>query len=482
MPPGKLFSACSLAEGQVVREYGIEARSESDPVIDRRPGDVDNIGQSSWTGSSGHLPDLQVGSRAPLGLLGRAKSMMQGWSASAPSRAQSFSVCCAQGHRLHGQRTEGYQALRCPTCGEGIFVLPRSPLPEPPLPASSERTRVAAAVEAFPEDEPLVLTDPVASFATVAPGDEPEAEIDWVDEVPAEPEPKPKPKKRAAPPAPAQPSRPAPARPTRKDGQPRAPVTLRPKSTEPAILVADRPTLGEWAWSHRNALLVAGLLILILGTVMIRRHRQRLEDLPRVAELGLTEGMRKLDAGEFHVAKKLLADARDAVDGLGGRFEGAETVRQGALEAAVFADLAPKGIDEILEEAANIDTTEWPSHFAAQYKGRSVIIDPPVSDAPDPSRPNSRYQVNFPIYFGRGPKPKGEGRIDLAGFRLFELSQPKVGEQKPFGARYASVELDLSSNEWVVTFEPDSGVYITHPKALETIDWTAPEPSEEPGP
>ena len=412
-----------------------------------------------------------------MGLLGRAKSMMQGWSASAPTRAQSFSVCCAQGHRLHGQRTEGYQALRCPTCGEGIFVLPRSPLPEPPVPASSRRSRVSVSVEpdAFPEDEPLVLTDPIPSTATATEGDEPEAEIDWVDEIPAEPESEPRVE-------PSKSSAPARKGAARKPGQPATPTVVSPKTPEPAILVADQPTLGEWALRHRNALLFVGLLVLIVGAVLIRRHRQRLDDLPRIAELGRTEGLRKLDAGEFHVAKKLLAEAADAVNGLGGRVDGAETIRQGALEAAIFADLAPKGIDEILEDAATSDPKEWPSHFAAMYKGRSVIIDPPVSDAPDPARAGSRYQVNFPIYFGRGPRPDGKGRLDLTGFRLFELSQPKVDEQKPFGARYASVELDLSTNEWVVTFEPDSGAYITHPKALEAIDWSAPDPSEEPGP
>ncbi len=116
------------------------------------------------------------------------------------------------------------------------------------------------------------------------------------------------------------------------------------------------------------------------------------------------------------------------------------------------------------------------------YKGRSIILDPPITDVPDPGRPGSRYQVNFPIYFGRGPGSDSKGRIDLAGFRLFELSQPKVDDQKPFGARFASIELDSSSNEWVVTFEPNSGVYITHTKALEAIDWAASDRSEEPGP
>ena len=413
--------------------------------------------------------------------------MMQGWAAVPPTRAQSYSVSCAEGHRLQGQRTEGYQALRCPTCGEGIFVLPRSPLPEPPAPASTPRSRVAAAVEAFPEDEPFVLSDPPASVGAATESDEPEAEIDWVDEIPTEPEAPEQPRPTPAAPARRKPagSAPKPGRPTAAQA-PRPPASQRqadrPKVPEPAILVVERPTFREWASSRRNALLIAAVLILIVGTVTIRWRRQRLEELPQIAEIGRTEGLKKLDAGEFHAAKKLLADAADAVEGLGGRYEGAESIRQGALEAAIFADLAPKGIDEILEEAATSDPKEWPSRFAALYKGRSVILDPPITEVPDPARPDSSYQVNCPIYFGRGPRPDGKGRIDLAGFRLFELAQPKVEEQKPFGARYASVELDLTSNEWVVTFAPDSGVFITHPKALEAIDWGASEPREEAGP
>ena len=415
-----------------------------------------------------------VGSRAPLGLLGRAKSMMRGWSASAPGRPQSFNVACAQGHRLRGERTEGYQALRCPTCGEGIFVLPRSPLPEPPVPASSSRSRVAEPLEAFVEDEPLVLTDPRPSTAAVESGDEELAEIDWVDEIPAEPKGDPV-AARTAEPTPVDPPKPKPA-PARRPAP-------RPSPTPaPAVAVAERLTLGEWTLKHRNPLLFVGLLVLIAGTVAIRRHRVRLDELPKIVEIGRTEGLRKLDAGEFFAAKKLLADAADAVEGLGGRVEGAETIRQGAREAAIFADLVSKGLDEILEEAATGDLKEWPSTFATMYKGRSIILDPPVAEVPDPGRPGSTYEVTYPIYFGRGPKFDGKGRINLAGFRLFELSEPKVGDQKPFGARLASVELDKDSNEWVVTFEPDSGTYVTHPKALEAIDWAAPEPPEEPGP
>ncbi len=409
------------------------------------------------------------GGRATLGLLGRARSMMQGWSASPSGKAQPFSVRCAEGHRLQGLRTEGYQALRCPTCGEGIFVLPRSPLPEPSAPTSATRSRLTpAAAEASFEEDALVLTDPIPSSVRVDGDEQPEAEIDWVDEADEAAVPPPTPSPRTKP------------KPVATPAPFKAPASKAPRvAPPPAMIAVERPTLREWASRHRHALMIAGFLLLIVGTVSIRQRRLRLEDLPRVAELGRTEGLRKLDLGEFHAAKKLLSDAADAVDGLGGRFEGADEIRQGAKEAAIFADLASKGFDEILEEAATSDPKEWPSRFATMYRGRSVLLDAPITATPDPAQPGSSYQVDCPIYFGRGPKYDGKGRLDLAGFRLFELAQPKVGEQKPFGARYRSVELDATSNDWVITLEPDSGVFITHPDALRSIHWGGDEPAED---
>jgi len=412
-----------------------------------------------------------------LGLLGRAKTMMQGWAAPPPPRAQSYSVACAEGHRLTGQRTEGYQALRCPTCGDGIFVLPRSPLPIPPVPASAIRARVAAAADAFPEDDPILLTDPPTSATgpeiEIEGGDATEAEIDWVDEVPAGAGPVPEAPKANAPPA-----RPKARAARRPDPGPAAEVD------RPTIAVADRPTLAGWAWRHRNALLVAGVIALVVGAVSVRRWRQRLEELPEIAEIGRTEGLKRLDAGDFHAAKKLLADAASAVDSLGGRYEGAEAIRQGAREAAIFTDLAPEGLDRLLEEAATYrsEVKEWSSHFAGFYRGRSFLLETAIVAVPDPARPDSAYQVECRVFTGRGPRPDARARLDLARFRLFEDSRPKVGDPQVFGARLASLELDLATNEWVFAVEPDSGVFITHPKALEAVGWPAPEAPEEPRP
>jgi len=423
-----------------------------------------------------------------LGMLGRAKTMMRGWVAAPPAAAMLYSVACVNGHRLRGNRTEGYQALRCPSCGEAVFILPRSPLPEPPVPASTHRTRVGgqSALEVAPvptDDAPHALvdppdwpTEPISSSSEIETSED-AADIDWVDEPaptaleqskPTEPSPaakptSPRPKPR---PAPARPATPAPA--------------VKPA---PVVVAAPRTTWKEWAWTHRNPLLAVGLVLLVLGAISVRRWRQRLEELPRIAEIGRSEGFRKLDSGDFFAAKKILADAAAAVDAMGGRFEGADAIRQGALEAAIFTDLVPRSLEDLVEEASTYrDVSGWSAHFDSMYRGRSILFETTITAVPDPNKPGSGYGDAYRILVGQSSKPKAKGRVDYQGFELFELSKPKLDEIKLFGARLATLEFDLAENTWVFTLEPDSGAFITHIEALEALHWPTGEPVEERGP
>jgi hypothetical protein len=68
--------------------------------------------------------------------------------------------------------------------------------------------------------------------------------------------------------------------------------------------------------------------------------------------------------------------------------------------------------------------------------------------------------------------PDRFGVIDLTGFQLFELARPRKGDHVTFGARLASFQRDPADKFWRVGLEPDSGVYITHTKALEAIGMT----------
>jgi hypothetical protein len=66
-------------------------------------------------------------------------------------------------------------------------------------------------------------------------------------------------------------------------------------------------------------------------------------------------------------------------------------------------------------------------------------------------------------------RPRSVGLIDTKGFELFEVTQPKVGYRVTFGARLASFRYDLDGEVWLVGLVPDSGVSITHHKALQAI-------------
>ncbi|WP_435015672.1 hypothetical protein TA3x_003216 [Tundrisphaera sp. TA3] len=407
-----------------------------------------------------------------MGILGLARKVVGGLAGSTPQAAQLYQVSCVAGHRLRGERTEGYQALRCPSCGDGLFVLPRSPLPEPPAP--TERASVRSPVEtdepAWTDDDELIaLTDPIPEKTSTGSSPNPDIDIEW-EESPA-PAPAPKAKPQGAESTSDASTKTRASRRRRED---------RPASPRPTAVRAPRPDFKQLARKHRTALLTIGVVSLVVGALIIREGRRRLELLPKVAERGRLEGLEKLDAGEFHVAKRILVEAAAAVDGLGGRVEGAEEIRQGAREAAIFTDLASESLERMVEEAATFrDVTAWSSHFKTMYQGRSIILDAPLVEAPDPSRPGSRYRIDYKIFLGKGPKPEGRARIDLEGFRLFEEARSSVGEQKPFGARLASLELDLEANEWAFRLEPRSGVFITHPLALEAIGWPAPESIEE---
>lgn len=415
-----------------------------------------------------------------MGLFDRAKRVLQGGPAPGAARVQAYRVACPEGHVLHGHRTEGYQALRCPECNAGIFVLPRSPLPEPVAPksgAAPRRRAPAAVVEELVLDEPPSPAEiararaehasargraAVAPEPVPVPADaEPEAVIEWVDEEETTP-----PGGQADVDLPAE-VRPRPKGAGAKKHAPRPPEP-KPEPVPAGMIAVEGPSgFVEWAKRNKNALIAVGV-VLVLGLTVAWRVRQgRLEDLPRVVEAGRVDGLAKLDEGDFAAAKQLLARAASAVNELGGQIEGAEEILRGAREAALLADFTGESLAALVEEAAKYNPPDaWAPHFDAVYKGRSTVLMGEVLAAPDPNVPGSGYVVDQPILYGNGPVPAGRGRLDLAGFRLLEEARPNVGDVVTFGARLKAVRFDTARSEWVVELEPDSGAFITHARAL----------------
>ncbi len=409
--------------------------------------------------------------------------MLKGLGPQEPPKPQYYRVACPEGHWLQGQRTDGYQALRCPTCGGGIFVLPRSPLPEPRSPAAKARsTRPRTAAPAFAEEGPIALSDPpVQSERDDGP------EIEWEEpargdsppiaevEIP-EPEPESEPKSRPEP-ALQPPPRPAPPRPR---PLPAAPAPAARKAArvvevartreqgEPegsAAVVAEGGSFWEGVKRRRHMILAVAVATLVVSALGWNVRRQRLQTLPKVVEIGRTRGLDALDAGDFDEAKLLLTRAARAVDALGGKIEKGDEIRQGAFEAEIYADLVPERLEAILDEARAAPVDGWSEIFRSKYRGRTVVLDIHVTALPKEGR---GYEVDYKV-LSPGANPI-VAHFDLAGFGLFERSKLKVKDRVIFGAKLESIDRDPDFNKgWRIVLQPASGVLLTRDAALAAL-------------
>ncbi|MEW4566592.1 hypothetical protein AB1L88_01865 [Tautonia sp. JC769] len=399
-----------------------------------------------------------------------------------PPEVQTFRVSCPEGHVIRGRRLEGYQALRCPDCGLGVFVLPSSPLPMPPLPSSRvDPNRMAAAGG---DDAPIPLSEHVPE-----PLPDP-SDIDWLEPVDPTGDPAPGPSPDYDPVEAAVSELPtAERRPPAAGRQP--PTGARQPSSRPShpadrgrtnprgpgstaafddrqILVPVRAGLGDRLRRNRP-LLVAGLVVLVLaGTVAWTMVRNQRRNAPILVQEGREEGIPALDRGDFDQAHRILSRAAAAVESLNGQIRGADEIRQAAREAVIFVDLIPDRLEMILDRRArSSDESEWQRLFEGSYRGRSVLISAQVTATPADAA--GRYELNYRI-LSEGPIAPREARIDFEGFRLFEASEPQKGWQILFGARLSAVETE--PNGWRFRLEPDSGVTITHQEAIRSLGWT----------
>ena len=417
-------------------------------------------------------------------LLGRARKLLKSWTPEEPPAPQYYNVSCPEGHVLRGLRTAGYQAIRCPSCGEGIFVLSASPLPEPP----------AARVRAPRRPIPAPLDDPIIPLSEAPPQTEVQ-DVVWLDEEGGEtksPPPEPLPDAEIPPEYRAQepeiaPSESPPDDPTTRRLEVRRPSSKRPSRSEATEPPAPTPTpsvppagsrqivlepkggLRSFAGRHRVALVLTGLVVAAAGTIYYRVRQAELEALPRIAREAEEGGLEALATGRFDEAKQKLAQAASALERLGADSEAASKARQVADEAAILADRCRLRLEELVEEAArHAPPEDWPSHFESNYQGQAIIIDSAIVETPGPSE-NGTYELAYRVLLGRGPTPSRIGRINLEKFLLFETIAPKVGQPVLFGARLES--LTFEDDEWVIRLQPKSGVVLTRLDALEKAGW-----------
>lgn len=383
-------------------------------------------------------------------LLGRARDAFKKRGATEAAGPQFYRVACPDGHVLRGQRTEGYQALRCPACGEGVFILPRSPLPDPPAPAA-KRTKKRAAKPV--EEGPIPLTD-APPQSSVAPAD---IEIEWEEDSGPETEPENEaPREAARPIVLTKADLEAKPHPSPLKSRPRPESKKRTPPAPPVVALPPRLPWRERVWRKRHALAITAMVIIVTGTVANRLMRRRYEQLPTIAKTSRAEGLDALSTGVFDLAKQKLATAADALETL--RDPEARDARQEADEAAIFADWSGDGLEAIMEQVATrSDGADW---FNSNHKGRSILIQSTIAPGP-------RHELSYRIIAGTR-----WGRINLDGFTL--LNGKKPGDGVLFGARLDAARLG-KDGAWEFSLEPASGVFILSKagrKALESVGIT----------
>jgi len=464
---------------------------------------------------------------------------LQNFASEPASKVQYFNVTCASGHRVRGERTEGYQALRCPACGDGVFVLPRSPFPEPVAPPRPHSSKSASVGGGWIQEGPVELSD--ASGVSVEVVDDEAstngAEIIWDDvadeylhqpdapdrhrDLPAssaEEDRSAASAEKASSRAPAGPTpdsrapRRSRTKPTAKHGPSRErdrtasdaaserdlearaarnTARGRPKGSSrspekmPAAVIEPRRMSGQRAL---HTLILIAVPLVVVGTIAWRYRQHRRQEYPIIAEEGRQKGIPALDEGNFDKAYQLLSAAKTAVDALGGAVEDAEAIRCAADEAAVFVNLCSRSLEDLLTEAGRTSPETWRSRFDSLYKGQYVILDSHILAEPVPGK-SLNFELEYIVFplgeassFRRGElaRPERIGRIDLTGFRLFESPHRQVGHRVTFGAKLAGFEYDANADQWLIRLDPKSGVYITHTKALETLGWPSLSEPENP--
>jgi hypothetical protein len=112
---------------------------------------------------------------------------------------------------------------------------------------------------------------------------------------------------------------------------------------------------------------------------------------------------------------------------------------------------------EVLKTANGFDKDDdWQAQFKLHFRGRSVVFDDVLRrDARGRPVLRERAEVRW---------NKVRGRVDVDDLRLLARLPPEPAQRWIFGARLASVTRE--TDEWVIRFEPDSGVLLTDADAV----------------
>src|SRR5262249_11362466 len=133
----------------------------------------------------------------------------------------------------------------------------------------------------------------------------------------------------------------------------------------------------------------------------------------------------------------------------------ARRCRQLQRQAALLADLLPESVGELLQRAASLPEEEWQAQFTRRYRGQAVVFDADVH-----LEAGNQFSLDYQVRAGAE-----QARIDVNDLKLLPLLPRDRPPRLLFGVRLASIARE-PPGIWVVRFEPDSGVLLTHHGAV----------------
>jgi hypothetical protein len=229
--------------------------------------------------------------------------------------------------------------------------------------------------------------------------------------------------------------------------------TRLPPATQPP---ARRPLL--WALAVLPVVLLPAAVLLLWpragGTRLASRAAPDSLDEVRAriaaGSKALGEGNSQLAVEELDAARRLAPKYRQQLP-----HSEARHLAQLHRQATLLADLLTESLGELLDRAAGLEEREWQAVFQRRYRDRAVIFDAEVRrDAA------GQYQLGYRVWAGLEA-----GRVAVEDLNLLALLPLERPQRMVFGARLAAVRRE-PPGEWVVHFEPGSGVLLTHPGAV----------------
>jgi hypothetical protein len=341
-------------------------------------------------------------------LLDRARKALGGGPRELPA-AEPFQLLCACGQRVSGFRQEYRQFVRCPGCGECLFVLPVSPYPKP-----------------APTESPL------------EPVEMPLAE-----------------------------------RPPRRPRRRRRPLGVRLRIRGRRMRRGTKRALWSLVpprrWFSPVRLIVMAILLAIAGTPWLAIHLRRWGGLTGDIAAARPVWEAALKRGDFAAAREELDRASSRLKRYGSGTRDEREIEHLADEVALLADLLqPTALetrfDELIRKAGSMPPQQW-RHYFLTAGNPSLVFDVYLIPNSDETG-QVAYQTETNLFIGAAC------RLDCKGLKLFERLAPAQPTRVLFGARIEAVEpLPGAADEWLIRLAPDSGVLLTSADCLEQLGW-----------